>query len=128
MRIRPWPFVIFALLQASLPLVVWMAGAFYQGLSLGDFLQALYLGRESWEPALFFGLPLAAAAAIFSVRIWSYPVLFAAAGWALCHYAGLRQENPRLFPGGLLTLAFAFQGAVLLYFLVPEVARIYLNP
>lgn len=127
MNRRPWPLVILALVQVLNPAFNLILSASLSGAGTLDYIR--FIRQGSWldifESVLL--MPLAGAA-VFAMKRWSYPIFIAAVLWTA--WVSVREWRlyPDLIPLPLILGFSAINLALVGYFLLPAVRRVYLDP
>lgn len=123
---RHWVIPVLAVVQWLLPVASIFLFAAVSELTLMQCLETQF--SAPWaEQFRFFGIPFLAGAAIWAVRIWSYPVFLGCLAFS-AYYGFLNwRQYPDAIPLWLLVTLYSFDLLVVSYFLIPQVRAMYFN-
>lgn len=126
MNHRPWPIVVIAVFHILAPVINFYFSARILGLGTTDYL-SLQLKHSLFSLWTWVLLPIIAGISLLTFRLWSYYCFIAFMGLVFLYT--LRQRL--LYPHRVSLTLFMFLEfiniTVILYFLSPQVRRIYIN-
>lgn len=123
---KPWAIYVLAILQFAAPVVSLVMNAALSDISIGRYLQIL-MSEPPAELFGYFGVPVLAGLAIWSVRLWSFPVFIGALGFGAYSNFMEWKAYPDAIPAWLLATVYVFNIAMVTYFLIPQVRRVYFD-
>jgi hypothetical protein len=128
MRRRPWPIVILALLQILSPVLSVTLSAWKLQVPIRHFVWMLAKYGTPGQLFELVGTSLIAAAAIFAVKRWSYPVFLTIVAWGAYSNISVWHQYPQVYSLTTLILVNVVNLGLVSYFLVPVVSAAYFNP
>lgn len=127
MRNRPWPLVLLAIFQILTPVTNILFNAW--ALKVSPAYVVSWVFERSWLGIFetLFLMPIAGIA-IWRMKGWSYVVFFAAMAWSMSTHLRYRGYVTGSFPSWAVTLVYAMEVLLVIYFLMPSVRKTYLDP
>ncbi|MCM2277330.1 MAG: PilZ domain-containing protein [Oligoflexia bacterium] len=127
MKTRPWPLVLLALFQVLSPLGTLLFNSWALGVKPA-YLWTWLLQRPGLEVFETLALMPLAGLALYQMKSWGYAFFLAALSWGFFRNLSRWDYASQYFSLGLATALYAVQAALALYFLIPSVRKVYLNP
>src|SRR3954471_1678087 len=97
MRRRPWPIVMLAIIQILSPALSIAISAWKLHTPAKHLLWMLVKYGTGWQLFDLFGTGIIAAAAIFSVKRWSYPVFLSILVWDVYSNISVYRQYPQVY-------------------------------
>ncbi|MCM2277305.1 MAG: PilZ domain-containing protein [Oligoflexia bacterium] len=125
MKTRPWPLVLLAAFYLIAPALNLAMSAAILHVPLAKYFVHILRTDTAWGLISFFLLPPIAAVAIWVMKKWSYPVFFAVT--LLLAFSNFQtwQAHPRQMSLSLLLVTYVINLALVGYFLLPAVRKVY---
>jgi len=128
MERRPIQIVFLALIQLLTPFWNIMINSFHYNQSPMRLISAI-LSHPQWYYHLdFFLVGPISAIAIFSVKKWSYPVFLSCTFWTAIANFIVWRNNPQAVQFTTILFLWLGNGALVTYFLLPQVRLAYFDP
>lgn len=128
MRQKPWILVVLAWLHILAPLGTMMLNAAWANRSLSEHVRLFFLPHNFVTQWPHLVLPVVAGFAIWACKKWSFALYFVCImGLCAVSYVGYQQMGTQIGVSRLLLL-YGFNLAVVSYFLLPAVRKVYLDP
>ncbi len=127
MRVKPWPIIIIALVHILAPVFNVILSATLNGVEVLDYLEFLIYNKKPIENIFWIVLPVVTGLSILRFRKWSYFLLltFTSATSILFLFEWI--ASPK-FPLEVFVLLESVNVIIFIYFLLPPVRNVYLNP
>lgn len=128
MLTRPWPLVFLAAFQAFSPILNIFLNAHVLNVTPSYYVSSLWKYSSWFELTEFYVFPAIIGYAIFSFRLWSYPVFISLHGWLSWKNYMIFQKYPDTYSLPLFLGVTILDIALVSYFLIPAVRNAYFDP
>ena len=130
MKRKPWPLIVLAILHILSPIGNILANTFLAQVSLSTYLQVLFSPQELIRTSIFLFVPVICGFLIYTCKKWSYYLylILMLVPFIYSYYSWKKQAmyTPNL--GLYLILFYVVNLAIVGYFIIPQVRKVYFDP